>query len=104
MDLIKYLEDQKAWSKKAFGPDDRKEGIIDHIKKELIEIQTADNMGEELREWVDVIILALDGAWRCGYMPWQVAAMLKEKQDINAQREWPNWKKADQKKAIEHIR
>lgn len=101
MDLIKYIESQKEWSLKTFGPGSRDNGIIDHIKKELIEIQAQPN---DLSEWIDVVILALDGAWRAGYMPWQVVAKLQEKQGINIQREWPDWRDAEEGKAIEHIK
>lgn len=101
MNLIKYIERQIEWSEKTFGPGDRTEGVIDHIKKELKEIQEDPT---DVEEWVDVIILALDGAWRSGHMPWQITAKLLEKQGKNKQRKWPDWKTAEPGKAIEHIR
>lgn len=52
------------WSLRTFGPGMRTNGITKHIEKELAEIR-ANPL--DLLEWVDVIILGLDGAWRCMY-------------------------------------
>ncbi len=101
MNFIKFIERQKEWSEKTFGPGNRAEEIIDHIGKELKEIQESPN---DLEEWIDVVALALDGAWRAGFTPKQIAAKLEEKQGVNAQRDWPDWRKAEPGKAIEHIR
>jgi hypothetical protein len=58
----------------------------------------------DLIEWVDVILLAIDGAWRAGFTPEQIAAGIATKQDKNKRREWPDWRTADPNKAIEHNR
>lgn len=101
MRLENYIQRQKDWSVETFGPGDRAEGIVDHIQKELLEVE---ENPKALEEWCDIVILALDGAWRAGYMPHQVTKALKEKQEKNIQREWPDWRKATPGKAIEHIR
>lgn len=105
MNLIYYLNKQIAWSKATFGKGPRTSGIMDHIIKELGEVVEAsynNDKEEELKEWVDVIILALDAAWRLGYSPVQVCKALMEKQDINKARKWG--KDKGDGKAIEHIR
>jgi hypothetical protein len=84
----------------TFGPGPRTEGVIEHIKKELQEIEASPS---DVAEWVDVIILALDGAWRCGATPLQVAEALGRKQIVNFERKWPDWRGNDGR-AIEHIR
>ena len=39
MNLIKHLLRQKAFSERTFGPGPRTKMVIDHIRKELIEIE-----------------------------------------------------------------
>jgi dATP/dGTP diphosphohydrolase len=97
----KHIYNQRAWSEKTFGPGLRTGGILDHIRKELREIE-ADPL--DLSEWVDVIILAFDGAWRTGAQPQDIIDAIKEKQMKNERREWPDWTTFSDKEAIEHIR
>lgn len=101
MNLIKHLEYQKQWSENTFGPGPRTQGVCDHIRKELKEIEAKPT---DLFEWIDVVILALDGAWRAGYSSEQIVAALEEKQNINEARNWPDWRTAEPGKAIEHIK
>lgn len=100
-DLIAHLYRQRAFSRATFGPGARTKGVTDHIRKELIEVEKAPG---DLSEWVDVILLGLDGAWRSGATPEQIAAMIATKQDKNERRNWPDWRRADPDKAIEHVR
>lgn len=100
-DLVAHLHRQIAFSGATFGPGDRTDGVCDHIRKELIEVV---NGGGELEEWVDVIILAMDGAWRSGHTPEQIAAAIVAKQTKNEGRTWPDWRTAELGKAIEHVR
>lgn len=99
--LEKYVAVQREWSLKVFGPYARTAGIVDHIHKELKEIEQAPH---DLKEWVDVVILALDGAWRAGYSENEIVVAMIEKQQENLTRSWPNWRTADPSKAIEHDR
>ncbi len=99
--LRSHLERQKKWSSLTFGPGDRAKGVVDHIRKELCEIEQ--NPGD-LEEWIDVVILALDGAWRSGASPNQIIAQLATKQAKNEARAWPDWRTASPDKAIEHRR
>ena len=101
MDLVEYLEHQRVWSEKTFGPGERTAGLIDHIQKELKEI--AEYPGD-LYEWVDVMILAFDGARRVGYTSEEIARGLINKQEINERRMWPDCKTCAEGKAIEHIK
>jgi len=100
-DLIKHLRRQKAFSERVFGPGSRIDGIIDHITKELIEVG---NSNGQLAEWVDVVLLGLDGAWRSGATPEQIAEAIAAKQRKNESRKWPDWRTADPGKALEHDR
>lgn len=96
-----YIRDQMGWSEQTFGPGDRTDGLLDHISKELLEIKADPT---DVEEWVDVIILALDGAWRTGHSPEEIVEALWTKQVKNFQRKWPDWRTATPGKAIEHVR
>jgi len=111
-DLKQHLLRQMAWSHATFGPGERRDGVIDHIRKELVEVEEANG---EAAEWTDVVILALDGLTRRlafvnGYRadPEQVAetvcGLLAGKQTRNERRTWPDWRTAAPGKAIEHDR
>lgn len=100
-DFHAHLTRQREWSGKTFGPGDRAKGVVDHIRKELLEIEADPG---DLKEWIDVVILALDGAWRSGATPDQIIAALVGKQTRNEKRDWPDWRTADPNKAIEHVR
>lgn len=100
--LSHHLARQFEFSMNTFGPGIRTEGIVDHICKEILEIEETD--GRDLMEWIDVIILACDGALRAGFSPQQISDALEAKQTINEGRKWPDWRTADPGKAIEHIK
>jgi len=100
-DFEDHLKKQYEWSEKTFGPGFKTYSILDHLEKELKEIK-ADPV--DLTEWIDVIILASDGAMRAGYTPAEVIAALVAKMEVNRNRLWPRWQESDPNKAIEHIR
>lgn len=96
-----HLAHQREWSEDTFGPGKRTLGVIDHIRKELDEIAAEP---DDIEEWVDVIILAFDGAWRAGWEPQQIIDAIKAKQAKNERRSWPDWRTASADEAIEHVR
>lgn len=114
-DLIAHLKRQIAFSRGTFGPGERRDGVIDHIRKELDEIKAGNG---DPKEWVDIVILGFDGLWRSlhagtsddGYrldwedIPHTMTALLEAKHAKNEQRDWPDWRAADPNKAIEHVR
>ena len=98
-DLVTYIQDQQVWSAGTFGPGPRTEGICRHIEKELAEIR-ADP--KDLMEFIDVLILAIDGAWRAGYFADEIVDALCRKQLKNFSRTWPT--PGPQDEPIEHVR
>jgi hypothetical protein len=119
IDLKLFLERQFIWSLQTFGPADlpydeecrakiKSDGIfygagcVDHIKKELGEIASCH--GKDVEEWIDVVILALDGAMRSGYSPQEIIDALTFKAEKNRRRTWPDWRTQEPGKAIEHVR
>jgi hypothetical protein len=103
-DFAAHLAHQAEWSAKTFGPGDRTLGVSDHIRKELQEIASAAPGLDRQREWIDVVILALDGAWRSGMSPLDIINGILAKQARNEARTWQDWRTADPDKAIEHDR
>jgi hypothetical protein len=99
-DFIAHVTRQSEWSRRTFGPGFRM-GVVEHIRKELKEIE-ADPL--DLEEWIDVIILGIDGAWRAGYSPEDIAEGLAAKQLKNEARQWPDWRTVPTDKPIEHVR
>lgn len=105
--LAFYVTLQSKWSRKTFGPGRRTEGVLDHIRKELKEVK---KHPWDVMEYVDVAILALDGAQRIcresGLSAYEtghlVGTALERKALLNRARKWPNWRTADPHKAIEH--
>lgn len=97
--LERYVTRQMTWSMLTFGLNRRTLGITAHIRKELAEIE-ADP--DDVREWIDVLILALDGFWRHGGKPEELAEMLEGKQRVNFERAWPAIKPEDQ--PMEHLK
>lgn len=101
LELVAHLRRQREFSERTFGPGPRAAGVIAHIRRELVEIEA--NPGD-VTEWIDVVLLAFDGAWRAGFSPEQIAEALTAKQAKNETRDWPDWRAADPDQPIEHVR
>jgi len=89
------------WSKGAHGPAARTKGVLDHMRKELLEIEA---QPDDLEEWIDMVLLSINGAMRRGFTPAQIVGGLLAKMSKNEDRVWPDWRTADPDKAIEHVR
>jgi len=100
-DLIAHLLRQREWSERTFGPALRTRGVLNHIRKELAEIERSPF---DLSEWVDVVLLAFDGAWRAGHEPEDIARALAAQQARNEARTWPDWRDKPEDESIEHDR
>jgi hypothetical protein len=95
----------------TFGPGRRREGILKHIEKEIEEVRSGDGDPEE---WVDIVILGLDGLTRelasrdkgqlVARVAQRAAAMIQAKQSKNEARTWPDWRTMSEDQAIEHDR
>lgn len=96
-----YYARQIEWSRETFGPALRTKGVIDHIRKELVEIEREPH---DLSEWIDVVILAMDGFWRHGGKAEDLMPALLAKQKKNMARAWPDWRTMSEDRAIEHDR
>ncbi len=101
MDFLKFVKDYQEWNTEAFGPGERTKGHIDHITKELVEIEKDPH---DTVEWVDIIFLAISGALRHGANPEDIIASMEAKLEKNKNREWPDWRTASHDQAINHIK
>ncbi len=101
VDLVTHIKRQRAFALKTFGSSDRRERILNHIRKELVEIA---QKPRDIFEWIDVIILAIDGATNEGFSAEEVAKALLAKQRVNEQRKWPDISQLDSDAPIEHIK
>ena len=96
-----WLDAKREWSAKTFGPGRRTGGVLEHIREELAEIAKDPS---DLSEWADVILLALDGAWRMGFSPYQIIEGIKAKQARNEARTWPDYREFTEGDPIEHVK
>lgn len=99
MNLMGYVYRQIDWSMRTFGVGLRTVGVTEHIKKEIEEIRAEP---ADVKEWIDIIILAIDGYWRAGGQPADLEWFLIEKQLTNFKRQWPVAGSEDQ--PVEHVR
>lgn len=101
-DFKNWLNDYHTWASETFGPGLRTNGVIEHITKELEEIRQ-DPL--DYKEWIDVIILAINGAMRTvGGNPQVIIDGLINKLAVIKQRSWPDWRTMSEDRAIEHIK
>lgn len=85
MDLVDYIKRHREWSEQTFGKGARTGGLVKHIQKECEEILAKP---DDLEEWIDVIILAIDGAWRSGHSAEEISGTLELKLLKNQRRVW----------------
>ena len=85
-ELVNWLTKKMEWSYKTFGTSERHIGVLKHIEKEIEEVR---QRPQDVTEWMDIVLLAFDGACRMGFTPDQVVSALIAKQEKNTQRRWP---------------
>jgi hypothetical protein len=86
VDIEAFLNEKNEWSLKTFGEGERTEGIIAHIESELVEVRETPR---DVYEWVDIIFLAMDGAYRNGFEAQDLIYAMEKKHEINKTRSWP---------------
>jgi hypothetical protein len=99
-ELVTHLCEQRNFSLETFGPGEKTAAVLAHIRKELDEIEANPS---DLVEWIDVVLLAFDGALRHGGTPESVARALGEKFARNKRRQWPDWRTQPADQPIEHV-
>lgn len=97
--LTTYLTAHTTWSARTFGKDRHPISIVKHLRKECDELEATP---QDLVEWIDILILAFDGAFIAGFTPDQITFALQHKQSINFGRKWPT--PGDPHEPTEHVR
>ena len=99
--LTSFIRRKREHSLRVFGPVQGTAGVLAHLRKELLEIEQDPS---DLTEWVDAILLGIEGAWRSGHSPEEVALAIVAKQTRNEERKWPDWRGMTPDQPIEHVR
>lgn len=99
--FVSIADEFRAWSRATFGETFHYERLTNHIRKELCEIE-ADP--QDLEEWIDVIIIAMDGASRSGASSAEIEEALMKKLAKNRARKWPDVSQLELGAPIEHVR
>jgi hypothetical protein len=75
------------WAEKTFGPGDRFDGIMSHLKEEVGELRDSDG---HIEEFADCLILLLNAAEQRG-ITWDILTQTVEiKMKVNKLRKWGN--------------
>lgn len=96
-----WIDKLYDWSVEAYGPGKRATGILAHIRKELNEVEAEP---EDPEEWVDIILLALNGLQRLDLGGEKIIELIQHKVDKNKARSWPDWRTMDENTPIEHVK
>lgn len=99
--LGRFLADIMAWQHETFGPHQTLEGIRDHMRKEVKEIEDSP---ADRTEPIDLIMLGISYLRRLGLDAAEVVALWQQRMVALKRRSWPDWRTADLDKAIEHLR
>lgn len=97
-DFLAHLRRQFDLCERTFGPESRCDGFV-HVVKPWNELWGDPTDGSD---WIDVMLAAIDGAWRTGFTPEQIVSALQEQQLMNESR--TDWRTSDPDKTIEHDR
>ncbi len=101
MNIRSFLSELHEFSQKTFGPRQRVAGVIDHIHKELVEIERKPS---DITEWADLLLLSFNGALGAGHSPDDILQALESKLQVNQKRCWPDWRNYSSNEAIEHLK
>lgn len=78
-----FIDEFIAWARGTFGEGDHTASLLAHVKEELAEVEERPGA---LEEYIDIIILGMDGAWRAGrekeIIPRFSAASLRDKSTL----------------------
>lgn len=90
----------RDFSFETFGPGPRNEAKFKHLLEELDE---ARENPDNTEEWIDIVILALDGAYRNGATPQSIIDTYHAKCAKNFARTWPDWRVVPEGEHIKHV-
>ena len=104
---------QAEFSRKTFGQGAVTERVLNHIEEEMDEVRNAKTPEDQMEEWIDIIILAFDGAWRHAHyelgIPFPkldkfIERNLAEKWDRVMKRKWPDHRTLKHSEPVRHVK
>lgn len=101
MIFVELLKEQHEWSLKTFGPNQRTAGVLDHLQKEIEEVSA---QPDDLAEWADCLLLAVDGAMRAGASPQRLAAYISPDTEILEMRKTYSGNLHELKRDVGHMK
>ncbi len=84
--LGRYATEKMVWSKRTFGEGARTRGLLEHLRDEVNEVEKDPY---DLTEWIDIMMLAIDGYWRHGGKNYRLMNDLWKKFEICKMRVYP---------------
>lgn len=101
--IMDYRTEHVAWSDEAFGPPSIRGpiGPLQHLKKECDE---AIAKPTDIKEYADILNLALDAARRAGFTLEQLVTAAHEKVKENKTRKWPALYEQDPNSDVGHVK
>lgn len=97
MSLATFMDRLQVVSRKQFGEGKRTGSLTKKISQELEEVIA---QPDDLEEWVDILILAMDGYWRHGGTSEWLLHDLHNKLCVVAERTYP---KTDEDTPVQHV-
>jgi hypothetical protein len=97
-DFVELWREQEAFSEATF-PGITPLAVARHLRSEADELIASPT---DRLEWVDALLLSIDGARRAGMTCDELLALAFRKIEINRQRQWPAV--VDVNESVEHIR
>jgi len=92
---------QRTWSTTQFGESVDLPRILNHITEATGDVEKEP---ARLHNWIDIVLLAMDGAWRAGHSPKEVVQAIQDVQVRNIMRDWQNPGDLPIGEPIKHIR
>lgn len=90
--LLRFLSEKWEHSQRVFGPQTTT-GVLNHVRSEVEEIQEEPT---DITEWVDLILLGMDGAMRScpdpKTAPQEVVRAIRDKFEVVKKRQYPDWR------------
>jgi hypothetical protein len=99
--FLKWAEGLVQWQHETFGPNRPVTGVLEHMRREIAEIEAKP---QDRAEWADLLILLIAGADRAGVPLKDVLEAAVLKTHVNKRRKWPDWRTQPEDAPIHHLK
>lgn len=101
MSLDVLLMVKREWSLSVFGPDYTYGELLAHIRKEVAEVAANPN---DTTEWIDIILLAMDGYWRANDRTSRAQNLMRDLAAKVEENKYRQWERSAPGEPMEHKR